>query len=171
MPVYTFDDLARMNRVQEVLDEATIYKFDKNKNAKKINVFKDSPNKKLKHDYRLKLMKGEDQGLSVEFPKDKDLPYDELKKNYIKNDDAKDKDIKNLNKDYKSFAIAAAVYAREEIKEYLSHENSIDETKIQAKLKELYDKAKSYKEDDLKPIVNEVWKERNPGKELPKSDK
>lgn len=168
MPVYTFDDIIKMHQKQGFLNEATIYNFDKNKNAKKINVYKDSQEKKLKHDYRLKLMRGEDQGLSVEFIKDKDLPYDELKKNYIKNDDAKDKDIKTLNKDYKSFTIAAAVYAREEIKEYLDQKSTIDESKIQAKLKELYDKVKSYKEDDLKPFVDEIWKERNPEKELPK---
>lgn len=161
MPVYRIDDILRMNHKQEILNEATIYAFDESRNAKKINVYKDSPERRLNHDNRLKLMKGENQGLSVEFVKDKDLPYDELKKKYIKNDDATDKDIKSLNKDYKSFTIAAAVYAREEIKEYLDPNKTIDESKIKAKLKELYDKAKSYKEDDLKPIVDKVWKERN----------
>lgn len=152
MSVYNYNDLIKPTLIS--LNENTIYQINPGKSGEKLNAMKF----KSKHDYRVKLMKGDDQGLSVEFDINKDLSYDELE-NYVKNENEGNKDIKKMNKKYKAFTVAATVYARDEIKNFIT--NNGDSKDISDKIDELQSKAGYFNEGKLKELADKEWDKRN----------
>ena len=190
MPVFNYDDIIKMRQKQEILNEDAVYTFDgkyvdtngKIKTEKgegndsiKINIMKEKKkeegDKELPHDNRLKLVKNSKYGPSIEFFMDNDYTYSQLlEKDVFKNDNKSGKDDKEIEY-YKYFTLAASIYARDEIKEFMKNKNKSSQD-LNDKITELFEKTRSYKSSkSLRIAANDAWKERNPNKELPKEDK
>ena len=191
MSVYSYDDIIKMRQKQEIIKEEAVYTFNgkyKDSNGKekteknegnpsiKINILRERKKEKgvkqLPHDNRLKIVQDKRSGPSIEFFKDNDYTYSQLlEKDVFKNDnDKSNKNDKDLNY-YKDFTLAASIYARNEIKEFMSNtDKSYDE--VNDKIAELFEKTRSYKSSRaLRVAANDEWMKRNPNKELPKKDK